>query len=624
MVVAVGSDKMMMESVPPMLVAPPPPSLSSVSTFHPCPLPPPNLMSPLNGMMMGHSQQQNHLINHHNTSSFSSSCGSSSSTTGSVSGGGGGGGQGGIGSNCGNGIGGETSSRCSGGSSSISGSNPRLNANPNFCNKTPIQTIPPPLSSSTTTVSLYQVHDGFATVRKRKGTSAAAIAMRQQEEIYDLAQPIAVPTAPPTVPMVPFMKSNGFGGGNGKAGIKSRHSFMFGKTTPPAAMNNGHGGDFMNMNNGKSASLLSTHPSLNLGKIGSSRSTVTSPILSPTGSLAGGALPWEHVSGLSSPLTTPCGNPGCQGKPLWHVSSCECPCKCLCTCGGGSSKQQHDSSSSSSSIRNARTANTGKTPSSTTSLGRKLRKFVLPNSSSKNSNNNGGTSPTPSTHNPPPHSVHQFHSTSYESVPISLETSTMVPIRKSPSATAALGNGGSDGHSPNSLQGGQYYHHQPNHHYAPELMMAPGGLVAVGVPRLRNSISDNSIAAALHRSNGGVAGTPVICVPNSIEVDVSGGGGCSSGGVSPSSSVVTSPTSCPGSSASNGRHFHRSCFLPKAPPLEPVMEDGIPWRQTRKDVPWWELAIRRGRYRSCPLLQASPQVHSCSNQEKYAYFHSKC
>lgn len=611
MVVAVG-DKMMMESVPPLLVAPPPPSLSSVSTFHPAIVvpvpPPPNLISSggVNGggMMLGgvHHQSQNPSPFAHHTSSFSSSCGSSSSTTGSVSGGGGGG----FGS--GGGLGdsrGETSSRCSAGSGSISGSNPRLN-NPSFCNKTPIQTIPPPLSSSTTTVSLYQVHDGFATVRKRKGPSAAAIALRQQEEIYDLAQPIVVPTPPPTIPNVPSMghlKNSSFGFDT-KAKIKSRHSFMLGKSTPPVITPPTCNGT---SESAKSASLLSTHPSLNLGKIrdfsNHNGMGVTSPLLSPTGSLAGGSLPWEHISGVSGGTVTtpsagtPCGNPGCQGKPPWPTSfpSCQCPCSCLCKCTTAAKD------SSSSSIRNARIGKSPSSASSSTSLGRKLRKFVLPSSKS----NGGGNTPPPTPPPPPaPHSVHQFHSTSYESVPICMD-SMLVPIRKSPSATAALGNGG--GLSPNS--GGtfhqqQYYplqQAQLQQHYPHDMMIAPG--------RLRNSLSDNSIAAALHRNSMGV---PVI-VPNGIEVDVGGG-------LSPTGSAVTTPTgaispgssggsTCGGSNGGSSRHFHRSCLLPKAPPLEPVMEDGIPWRQTRKDVPWWELAIRRGRYRSCPLLQATPQVN---------------
>lgn len=565
----------------PLLVAPPPPSLSSVSTFHPTVQQPPSLISPMMSVNHGVIPSQHHGQPHH-TPSFSSSCGSSSSTTGSISGGIGGGGS--VNGGLGGGVCGDNSSgRCS--SSSISGSNPRLNNGSLLCNKTPIQTIPPPMGSSSS-VGLYQIHDGFATVRKRKGPSAAAIAMRQQEEIYDLAQPIPVP---PVVPKVPFANKNGFS--NGKpAGIKTRHSFLIGKSPTSTLISPTNSTGNSNGYGAKSASLLSTHPSLNLGKPKqhstfsmngtSSNRMVTSPVTSPS------SLPptgigdgqWETVSGGMCP------NPNCPGRP-WPLS-CDCRCSCSCTCTHRVTThgQVHiipssssSSSSTTSSIHKARMSSSKPASNSTTSLGRKLRRFVLPGKSSSN----GGTainSPSP----PPAPSVHQFHS-SFESVS-PIPEPTLVPIRKSPSATAALGNGSA---------AGQYYQSVQQH------CSFPSGDGQTG--RLRNSISDNSIAIGLHRSS--------VLVPNNESDEV---------GVS----VVTTPPTPPGSGGGSGggghsaRHFHRSCFLPKAPPLEPVMEDGIPWRQTRKDVPWWEVAIRRGRYRSCPILQATPQVIKMKSQQK--------
>lgn len=557
-----------------ILMEPPPPHRAppSVSTFHPTP---PQLMSgaTMGGVPVGHPLSPPHAGI---VSSFSSSCGSSSSTTGSVSGGGGvavNDSGGGLGVGCGGGIG-DNSSRCSGGSSSISGSNSRLNLNPSAL-KTPIQTIPPPLSSSS---SLYQVHDGFATVRKRKGPSAAAIAMRQQEEIYDLALAQPIPTTPPVVPFssTPLQFSRG---GN----IKTRHSFMIGKSTFAPSPVIGNGNSNGNSNNScqekKSASLLSTHHSLNLGR-------PKEPFMNGNGY----GMMMRSPSPVTSPVSGvgPCGSPTCHGRP-WPLS-CDCPCICTCNCHVStiSGQQEHgkiaappnhlsssSSSSTASSIHKARANSAGKgTPTnSNSSLGRKLRRFVLPtksnNSNRSTSKGDGLTSPSPP---PPPHSIHQFHS-SFESVPI-LEP-TMVTIRKSPSASASLGSG-------------QYY---PSQAYSPEGIQhqtQPGRT-------LRNSISDNSISAGLlHRA-------VTVQVPNGVEA------------VPPPS---PSPSSSVGSNGSHSaRHFHRSCFLPKAPPLEPVMEDGIPWRQTRKDVPWWELAIRRGRYRSCPILQATPQVWKPNNND---------
>lgn len=37
--------------------------------------------------------------------------------------------------------------------------------------------------------------------------------------------------------------------------------------------------------------------------------------------------------------------------------------------------------------------------------------------------------------------------------------------------------------------------------------------------------------------------------------------------------------------------------------LEPLYEEAVALRPRRPHIPWWELATRKSRYRSCPALQ---------------------
>lgn len=119
---------------------------------------------------------------------------------------------------------------------------------------------------------------------------------------------------------------------------------------------------------------------------------------------------------------------------------------------------------------------------------------------------------------------------------------------------------------------------------------------------LRNSYSDNSIvnsAAASVNSNGGHYWCPVNTGPGFY-------------------GTVHRTTTVPSDYRQHHQlQHHRSCFLPKPPPpsaairplLEPVLEDcQNVARRPRKDIPWWELATRKHRYRSCPLLQVTQQV----------------
>lgn len=617
MVVAVGGGDKMMESIPPpppLLVVPPQPSLSSVSTFS-VPHPPTFLDIPGEGSLgLGDSGNQfsNPSSYIHHASSFSSSCGSSSSTTGSVSGGGGGGGAFGSGGIGDIGSRGDTSSRISSaGSSSMSGSNPRLN-HPHVCNKLPIQTIPLPLSSSATTMSLYQVHDGFATVRKRKGRSAAAIAMRQQEEIYDLAQPFSpVPTEPPKIPsfqgksITCNVVTTGGNGPRNSMFAKSHaqpYSLDSATKTSPEKCDG----------SAKSASLLSKHPSLNLRNGRDTLHNTTGQPYQICGQIGRNSSPTMNLS---------CNNPSCSKLPQPVTSACACPCPCTCKC-------KDPTESSANNRRSMRLGKSGSTVSNT--LGRKLIKLVLPSNKSGNDKNSPVIESASMQSTPPSlATAHQFHSTTYETDPISMETSSYVPILKSTSMT--FGGGARPVPPPVAPP-------QPQFHFSTQQPIYQSVLQETGVGartgRLRNSISDNSIAAALHNRENGImsCSSPV---SNGIEVDVesypsapSSLGNSIAGSISPVDRSGSSVGSCGNGGSctctSNGntiRNFHRSCFLPKAPPLEPVMEDGIPWRQTRKDVPWWEVAIRRGRYRSCPLLQASPQV-TCETRQQSLNLHS--
>lgn len=482
----------------------------------------------------------------------------------------------------------------SGGSSSgCGGSNPGLNA------RTPLTSIPPSTcttgSGSSAAVLLqsggsgmYQIHDGFATVRKRKGPTAASIAMRQQQECYDLAQPAsAIVSAMASAPRLLPQNRNSVNHKRQGSFMQRLSSSKDKKTTSNGSSNgvncpiSGNNSTNIKKNtkitssNG-SASLLSTHPSLNLktghnnplnsSKNGFSLIPVRKQSSSSTGSISPSTQQLlqqqdslSHIQiqvGHLSPTPSQPSHSATSSFSGGHKSNgnrgnglilkdyrrnslaTSTPWE---TSGSGDNNSFVFSCSESpnldgkSDIHKTRLKPSPSTVSSSnnSSLGRRLRRLVLPNRMSMPSGKSGGF----------------FEE---EDGCGGSSGSNNLLMCKSPSASALSNeNGAGNGVSCNG-----------------------------GVSRLRNSISDNSIV-------GSGSGSGNNNTPNQSSGSGHRGELCHSGHV---------------------RNFHRSCLLPKAPQLEPVMEDGIPWRQPKKDVPWWDMAIRKGRYRSCPILQVSQQV----------------
>jgi hypothetical protein len=171
-----------------------------------------------------------------------------------------------------------SSSSSSGGpGSSSGGSATGLNA------RTLIQALPPPANN------MYQIHDGFATVRKRKGPTAASIAMRQQQECYDLAQPAsAIMASVSNLPPKSNLNNKRQGSFMQKASFRLSSKDKKASNSPATINSNG----IKPLGNGKSNGLLSTHPSLNLKQNNGSskngfslipvRKTSNQPLFSPT------------------------------------------------------------------------------------------------------------------------------------------------------------------------------------------------------------------------------------------------------------------------------------------------------------------------------------------------------
>jgi len=535
---------------------------------------------------------------------------------------------------------GSSSSGGSGGGSTTSGSNSGLNA------RTPIQALPHSMTANGLNggVNLYQVHDGFATVRKRKGHTAASIAIMQQQECYDLAQPaaVAVLNAATTASLRHPPKTAH--GSKKPGGFMQRASFRLGsnkdkKSNPVlnngnyATSKNGNGGSSSSSSNGYSASLLSTHPSIARHQNSKNSNGFTSLIpvrKQQSGTALQGNQSHECHSVLlldsntnnkdfPAPGTKTSKKTGMVGQSSskkdyrrnsvatstpWETSgSAELPCRCTspggiipygsppdedcpyhsllqCPVQPHSRNMTTSSKSTASSVTNAEIHKTRLKPSASnasnnSSLGRKLRRLVLPNKLP--------VPPPPPIVSSPDLSESPVDGDSYEYTINSHTHPSMhsMPMSKSYSALPS-----SNGSSLSSM--------------GCVTTTIPNGTYATGnchnqsttIGKLRNSISDNSIV-----TEGSSVGHPA-CSPSGAHCSRSSGVTVSD----PNGGGVLCQTT------SQNRNFHRSCFLPKAPLLEPVMEDGIPWRQTRKDVPWWELATRRGRYRSCPILQVSQQV----------------
>lgn len=524
----------------------------------------------------------------------------------------------------------------SSGSASGSGSNPGLNA------RTPLSSIPPPsnaggqnlLNGSGSNGSIYQIHDGFATVRKRKGPTAASIAMRQQQECYDLAQPASAIVS--AMAAAPGLKSN-FGHGKRPGSFMQKASFRLGsskdKNKNSGGGSNGVGSSSSNSNgstkSGKfsssngSASLLSTHPSINLGvksnhAVNSSKngfslipvrkqsSSSSSGSLSPpatsattTATVQNSAQKQQHQGNLSPPNSSNGGGGGSHKETMQPSTSSFSGGYCPNSNKGnglilkdyrrnsvatsspwetsGSSLDNVFSISSEtpifpnsadaekpvaySDIHKARLKPSSSSVSSNnSSLGRRLRRLVLPNRMSVPNNHPSSTSPNGG------------GGAQQQDLGVGGGGgSNHLLMCKSPSASALSSENGVDG---------------MNNQYGIGGVVCNGGGASMG--RLRNSISDNSIV--------GSSGGPGVHSYHHQQNGIQQNGG------------HRGELLCH-SSNGHSRTFHRSCLLPKAPQLEPVMEDGIPWRQPKKDIPWWEMATRRGRYRSCPILQVSQQVY---------------
>lgn len=53
-------------------------------------------------------------------------------------------------------------------------------------------------------------------------------------------------------------------------------------------------------------------------------------------------------------------------------------------------------------------------------------------------------------------------------------------------------------------------------------------------------------------------------------------------------------------------------------PMEPLYEESVSFRP-RPDIPWWEIATRKSRYRSCPALQVMYRILLCLLHKSIIY-----
>ncbi|CAG7818359.1 unnamed protein product [Allacma fusca] len=326
----------------------------------------------------------------------------------------------------------------------------------------------------------YHIYDGFATVRKRKGPSCASIALRQQQEHYDLAEPASY-----------------IAGGS----FPNQQQTANNPKTIAAPSKKASGGSCVPL---KSNQL----PSKNRNQIEMSGSNSTNGIMASCSKSPNEPLIFYSKSSSSSSLKyAPMNTEHFQRNTYspWDTNTQHYCCSCNTTDMTTGAKQMPPCiclsaiHSRNSPPNGSEELDSGRPRlKSSSSLSRKIRRLVLPN-------------------------------------------------KLFPPTVRRNNNNKTDKDLPDTIS----------------------------QTRLRTSVSDNSIANSSSTLRGGVPGdhsNSILCHSNS-----------------------------------QTRSFHRSCMLPK-PPLETVMEDGIPWRP-RKDVPWWELATKRYRYRSCPVLQATHQAH---------------